>query len=216
MVDDSYKFQGLRQQLVEELKAKGIYDVNTLNAIHKMPRHIFFDAALRNHAYQDKAFPIGEGQTISQPYTVAFQTQHLQISPGDKVLEIGTGSGYQSCILHLLGAKVFSIERQQKLFESTTVLLKQLKYPIKTFLGDGTKGLPNFAPFDKIIVTAGGDKLPVPLLDQLKVGGKLIIPIGSENNQEMFLYDKTDNNKVSRKKLGTFNFVPLIGKHGWS
>ena len=215
MIEDSYKLRGQRKQLVELLKTKGISDENVLFAIDQMPRHIFFDKALASHAYQDKAFPIGEGQTISQPYTVAFQSQSLQIKTGDKVLEIGTGSGYQSCVLHLMGAKVFSIERQKKLFERTNVLLKRLNYPIKTFLGDGTQGLPSYGPYDKIIVTAGGDEVPVPLLDQLAIGGLLIIPLGSEDKQTMYLYTKTSQNKITRKKMGEFSFVPLIGKHGW-
>src|SRR6187551_2212404 len=176
MVEDSYKQRGLRNKLVKKLTTKGIKDERVLAAIGKVPRHVFFYTALLNHAYEDKAFPIGEGQTISQPFTVAFQTEKLEIKPGDKVLEIGTGSGYQASILVELGAKVYTIEYNKKLYDRTKVFLPKMGYKPYFFLGDGSKGLTAKAPYDKIIVTAGAPIVPSALTDQLKEGGILVIP----------------------------------------
>lgn len=214
-MEDNYRHKGLRQQLVAVLREKGISNEHVLAAINTVPRHLFFDQAFLEHAYQDKAFPIGEGQTISQPYTVAYQTELLQVKKGDKVLEIGTGSGYQASVLIQMGAKVYSIERHHKLYIQTQNLFSTLKYNVKSFCGDGTKGLNQFAPFDKIIVTAGAPTLPDPLLDQLKIGGKLIIPIGDDNEQVMHLYTKKNGNQIVKKNYGVFKFVPLIGENGW-
>jgi len=207
---DSFKHKGLRQQLVEEIKAKGIKDTEVLNAIGKIPRHLFLDSSFLEFAYQDKPFPIGSGQTISQPYTVAFQTELLEIGKGDKVLEIGTGSGYQACVLLELGAKVFSIERQKKLFEKTRGFLPKLNYRPRLFYGDGYKGLPTFAPFDKILITAAAPDIPDELLKQLKVGGRLVIPVGGSEIQEMLSIDKISEFDFKEKKHGSFRFVPLL------
>ena len=207
---DSFKHKGLRQQLVEEIKAKGIKDTEVLNAIGKIPRHLFLDSSFLEFAYQDKPFPIGSGQTISQPYTVAFQTELLEIGKGDKVLEIGTGSGYQACVLLELGAKVFSIERQKKLFEKTKGFLPKLNYRPRLFYGDGYKGLPTFAPFDKILITAAAPDIPDELLKQLKVGGRLVIPVGGSEIQEMLSMDKISEFDFKEKKHGSFRFVPLL------
>ena len=177
---DNYREQGARKQLVEELRKKGIEDENVLKAIGKVPRHYFFDETFWNQAYRDIAFPIGEGQTISQPYTVAYQTQLLHVNKGDKVLEIGTGCGYQTCILMELGAKVYTIERQPKLYDRTTKVLPHMGYKPKFFLGDGSMGIPEDAPYDKIIVTAGAPTVPEELLKQLNIGGIIVIPVGDE------------------------------------
>ena len=207
---DSFKHKGLRQQLVEEIKAKGIKDTEVLNAIGKIPRHLFLDSSFLEFAYQDKPFPIGSGQTISQPYTVAFQTELLEIGKGEKVLEIGTGSGYQACVLLELGAKVFSIERQKKLFDKTRGFLPKLNYRPRLFYGDGYKGLPTFAPFDKILITAAAPDIPDELLKQLKVGGRLVIPVGGSEIQEMLSIDKISESDFKEKKHGSFRFVPLL------
>lgn len=214
MLEDNYKQRGLRNKLVKILRNKGISDERVLDAIAKVPRHVFFDNALLEHAYQDKAFPIGEGQTISQPYTVAFQTEKLEIKPGDKILEIGTGSGYQACILLELGAKVYSIEYNQKLYERTKVFLPKLGYKPYFFLGDGSKGLPAKAPFDKIIVTAGAPVVPTALTDQLNENGILIIPVGDRDKQTMIRIRKKDG-KLIKEEFQNFAFVPLLGKEGW-
>jgi len=208
---DTFKHQGLRQQLVNIVKAKGIQDEKVLNAIGKIPRHLFMDSGFLDHAYQDKAFPIAADQTISQPYTVAFQTELLQVSPGDKVLEIGTGSGYQTAVLCELGAKVFSIERQQELFKKTSKFLPKLGYRAKKLIfGDGYKGLPEEAPFDSIIVTAGAPFVPKPLLRQLKLdGGRLVIPIG-DDVQVMNLFIRKGQKEFEQHELGEFRFVPLL------
>lgn len=214
--EDEYLFQGKRKRLVEQLKAKGITDKAVLAAIEKIPRHLFFDQttarpALLDHAYSDKALPIGAGQTISHPYTVAFQTEKLQIVPGDKVLEIGTGCGYQTAILAELGAKVYSIERQKTLYDKTKLFLPYLGYrSIRLFYGDGYKGLARYAPFDKIIVTAGAPYIPNDLLIQLKTGGVLIIPIGEGEHQEMNLLRKRTNLDFEKQVIGKFKFVPLL------
>jgi len=214
-LEDTFKHRGLRRQLIQELRQKGIWDEKVLEAINQIPRHLFFLKNFEQFAYEDKAYPIESGQTISQPYTVAFQTMCLQIKEGEKVLEIGTGSGYQGAVLSKLGAKVHTIERDRKLFAGTVELLKNLAIPIKCYLGDGTKGLPSVAPFDKIIVTAGAPDLTQTLMQQLKVGGKMISPVGDKDVQKMILAQKTSLNNFSFEDLGTFKFVPLIGKHGW-
>jgi protein-L-isoaspartate(D-aspartate) O-methyltransferase len=207
---DTNKHQGLRNQLVKQLEDKGITDKNVLEAISKVPRHLFLDSSFENFAYQDKAFPIGADQTISQPFTVAFQTQLLDIKKGDKVLEIGTGSGYQTAVLCLLGASVYTIERQNKLFKKAQLLLPKLGYNPKKFVfGDGYKGLPDAAPFDSIIVTAGAPFIPQPLMAQLKIGGRLVIPVG-ENEQIMTLLVRKNEKQFEKQEFGDFKFVPLL------
>lgn len=209
---DSYRHKGLRRQLVETLKTKGITNEKILQAIEKVPRHFFFDSSFLEFAYEDKAFPIGAGQTISQPYTVAYQTQLMQINDKHRVLEIGTGSGYQACILAELGAKVFTIERQKTLYTKTKALLRQMDYfQIKTYYGDGYKGLPTYAPFDRILVTAAAPYVPKPLLEQLKVGGLLVIPLGAGETQVMTVITRLDEKNFSRKEFGAFRFVPMLG-----
>jgi protein-L-isoaspartate(D-aspartate) O-methyltransferase len=214
MLEDNYKQRGLRNKLVKILRNKGISDERVLDAIAKVPRHVFFETALLEHAYQDKAFPIGEGQTISQPYTVAFQSEKLEIKPGDKVLEIGTGSGYQACILVELGAKVYTIEYNKKLYDRTKVFLPKMGYKPYFFLGDGSKGLPAKAPYDKIIVTAGAPIVPTALTDQLKEGGILVIPVGNRDKQLMLRIVKK-NDQLIKEEFDHFAFVPLLGKEGW-
>jgi protein-L-isoaspartate(D-aspartate) O-methyltransferase len=210
-VIDSYKHKGLRKKLVTEISEKGITNKDVLAAIAKIPRHLFMDSSFLEFAYVDKAFPIGEGQTISQPYTVAFQTQLLEIKKGDKVLEIGTGSGYQSCVLIEMGAKVFTVERIKGLYDKSKLFLPSIDYNPKMFFGDGYKGLPAYAPFDKIIVTAGAMQIPDSLLKQLKIGGKLVIPIGNGDIQVMTTITKISETKNEKKEWGTFRFVPLLG-----
>ena len=207
---DSFKHKGLRQKLVETIAAKGIKDEAVLKAIGNIPRHLFMDSGFLDHAYQDKAFPIAADQTISQPYTVAFQTELLQVKKGDKILEIGTGSGYQAAVLCELGAKVYSIERQQELFKKTSKFLPKLGYrPKKLIFGDGYKGLPGEAPFDGIVVTAGAPFVPKPLLAQIKVRGRLVIPVG-DDVQVMTLYIRKGTKEFEKHELGDFRFVPLL------
>lgn len=207
---DTSKHQGLRNQLVKLLEGKGITDKNVLEAINKIPRHLFLDSSFEQYAYQDKAFPIGAGQTISQPYTVAFQSQLLEVKKDHKILEIGTGSGYQTAVLCVMGAKVYSIERQLELFKKTSRFLPTLGLNPKKFIfGDGYKGLPDAAPFDSIIVTAGAPFVPNPLLAQLKVGGRLVIPLG-DKNQVMTLLVRDSETKFIKHELGEFRFVPLL------
>ncbi|RCS27097.1 protein-L-isoaspartate(D-aspartate) O-methyltransferase [Polaribacter sp. WD7] len=207
---DTAKHQGLRNQLANVLLAKGITDQNVLNAIKKIPRHLFIDSSFESHAYQDKAFPIAAEQTISQPYTVAFQSQTLAVKNGEKVLEIGTGSGYQTAVLLELKAEVYSIERQHELFKKTSNFLPKLGYKPKRFVfGDGYKGLPAQAPFDKIIVTAGAPFVPKPLLSQLKVGGMLLIPVG-DKTQIMTLFVRKSATQFEKHELGDFAFVPML------
>jgi len=207
---DTAKHQGLRNQLANVLKAKGIVDENVLHAIREIPRHLFIDSSFESHAYQDKAFPIAAEQTISQPYTVAFQSQALAIKKRDKVLEIGTGSGYQTAVLLLLKAEVFTIERQRELFKKTSRFLPKLNYNPKKFIfGDGYKGLPEQAPFDKIIVTAGAPYVPKPLLAQLKVGGMLLIPVG-DKTQIMTQFIRKSATEFEKHELGDFAFVPML------
>ena len=207
---DTAKHQGLRNQLVTLLKEKGITDKGVLEAINKIPRHLFLNSSFADYAYQDKAFPIGAGQTISQPYTVAFQSQLLEVKKEDKILEIGTGSGYQTAVLCLMGAKVYSVERQNELFKQTSVLLPKLGIrPKHLSFGDGYKGLPNHAPFDSIIVTAGAPIIPQALMAQLKIGGKLVIPLGEEN-QIMTLLIRKNETQFEKHEFGDFKFVPLL------
>jgi protein-L-isoaspartate(D-aspartate) O-methyltransferase len=212
LTDDSFKHKGLRKILVDTIKEKGITDENVIVALLKVPRHLFFDSAFVEKAYEDKAFPIGEGQTISQPFTVAYQSSLLNIKRGDKILEIGTGSGYQGAILYEMGAKIFTIERQKKLYDRAKFILKELGYEaIKVFFGDGFEGLPTFAPFDKILVTAGADEIPHKLLAQLKTGGVMVIPVGKEV-QKMQRITRNADNTYSTEEFGNFKFVPFL--HG--
>ncbi len=207
---DSYKHKGLRKKLVEEIRNKGIEDENILAAIEKIPRHYFLESSFESFAYQDKPFPIGSGQTISQPYTVAFQTELLEVKPKDKVLEIGTGSGYQACILLELGARVYTIERHRTLYKKTKKLLEKIGYAPKLFYGDGYKGLPAYAPFDKILVTAGASEVPQTLLEQLNAGGIMVIPVGTGDTQIMKQIVKKDDGSFDEKSCGYFRFVPLL------
>lgn len=212
---DNYRERGARKQLVELLKRRGIEDKRVLAAIGKVPRHYFFDETFWNQAYRDIAFPIGDGQTISQPYTVAYQTELLHIERGDRVLEIGTGSGYQTCILLELGADVYTIERQQNLYNRTIKVLPYMGYKPHFFLGDGSKGVPEHAPYDKILVTAGAPFVPDVMLKQLRVGGVLVIPVGSEKEQKMMTILRVGEQEYERIELDTFRFVPLVGDSAW-
>ena len=212
---DNYREQGARKRLVEVLRKKGIEDEQVLKAIGKVPRHFFFDETFWNQAYKDIAFPIGAGQTISQPYTVAYQTELLHIHKGDKVLEIGTGCGYQTCVLMELGAKVVTIERQEKLYERTIQVLPYMGYKPTFVLGDGSIGRAEHAPYDKIIVTAGAPTVPEVLLKQLNIGGILVIPVGDEQSQKMVTVLKTAEHDYERHVLDTFRFVPLVGDRAW-
>jgi len=212
---DNYREKGARKRLVELLKKKGIEDEQVLQAINKVPRHFFFDETFWNQAYKDIAFPIGEGQTISQPYTVAYQSELLHIHKGQKVLEIGTGCGYQTCVLLELGANVYTIERQEKLYERTIQVLPYMGYRPHFFLGDGSKGIEAHAPYDKIIVTAGAPTVPEILLRQLNVGGLLVIPVGDEKEQKMITILKVAENDYEKVVLDTFRFVPLVGDKAW-
>jgi protein-L-isoaspartate(D-aspartate) O-methyltransferase len=208
---DSFKHKGLRKILVESVAAKGIRDAAVLRAMETVPRHFFFDSSFLKFAYEDKPFPIAAGQTISQPYTVAFQSELLRIRRGDKVLEIGTGSGYQACILAEMGAKVFTIERQRALFDKAIKFIPTLSYTIKIFYGDGYKGLPTFAPFDKVLVTAGAPYIPQPLIEQLKIGGILVIPVGASDTQTMISITRISETEFEKREHGSFRFVPLLG-----
>lgn len=207
---DSYRHKGLRKKLAEEVRSKGILNENVLAAIETVPRHFFLDSSFVEIAYQDKPFPIGSGQTISQPYTVAFQTELLEVKKNMKVLEIGTGSGYQACILEELGARVFSVERHHSLFIKTKKLLEAMNYKSKLFYGDGYKGLPAFAPFDRILITAAAPYLPDTLINQLQVGGMLVLPLGSGDTQIMTRIKKLDDNNLEKEKFGYFRFVPML------
>lgn len=211
MQEDNYRHKGMRKILVETLRTKGISDENVLNAINNVPRHVFLDSSFLEFAYQDKAFPIGSGQTISQPYTVAFQSSLLDVKRNMKVLEIGTGSGYQACVLAEMGAKVFSIERQRKLYIKTKALLSEINSRIKTFLGDGNKGLPTYGPFDRILITAAAPEIPQALVDQLKVGGVIVIPLNENNDhQTMLRLTKQEGGHLKREEFGDFRFVPML------
>ena len=209
-MENAKKYEGLRNQLVSVLNDRGIVDKNVLEAIKRIPRHLFLDSSFADFAYQDKAFPIGEEQTISQPYTVAFQSQLLEVKKGDKILEIGTGSGYQTAVLFAMGANVYSVERQNKLFKKTKNLLEKLGIrPKHLSFGDGYKGLPDHAPFDSIIVTAGAPIIPNPLMAQLKIGGRLVIPLG-EDIQIMTLLIRKNETQFEKHEFEEFRFVPLL------
>ena len=213
---DTYQHKGLRRQLVETLRQKGITDENVLTAINNIPRHFFLDSAFDKIAYEDRAFPIGEEQTISQPYTVAYQTQLLEIKPNDKVLEIGTGSVYQASVLAEMGAKVFTIERQKKLYEKNKAFIFKNKYPnIKFFYGDGFQGLPTYAPFDKVIITAAAPYVPPKLIAQLKTGGMMVVPVDLGPFQQMLRLSKLADGSYSEERFDNFSFVPMLeGRSG--
>ncbi|WP_289040165.1 protein-L-isoaspartate(D-aspartate) O-methyltransferase [uncultured Zobellia sp.] len=207
---DTLKHRGMRNKLAEVLVAKGISDKNVLEAIRTIPRHLFMDSSFEGHAYQDKAFPIAADQTISQPYTVAFQSQLLEVKPDQNILEIGTGSGYQTAVLMLLRAKVYTIERQLELFKKTKIFFRKMGYrPKKMIFGDGYKGLPEQAPYDGIIVTAGAPEVPRALMSQLKIGGRLVIPVGTDD-QIMTLFIRKSEKEFEKKEFGSFRFVPLL------
>lgn len=207
---DDLRHQGMRKKLADSLKVKGIRDPKVLEAISKVPRHLFMESSFIHFAYKDQAFPIGSGQTISQPYTVAFQTQLLEVEKNDKVLEVGTGSGYQAAVLVEMGAKVFTIERQKELYLKAQSFLPEIGYHPACFFGDGYAGLPNFAPFDKILVTAGAASVPPALKEQLKIGGRMVIPVGKSNRQEMIVVDRVSEEDFKTEKHGGFVFVPLL------
>jgi protein-L-isoaspartate(D-aspartate) O-methyltransferase len=209
--EDSYRHKGLREKLVNSIREKGITDENVLTALMNIPRHFFLDSALDNKAYVDKAFPIAEGQTISQPYTVAYQTQLLEVKPYDKILEIGTGSVYQATVLAEMGAQVFTIERQKKLYETNKNFPLKNKYPnIKFFYGDGFEGLPTYAPFDKILITAAAPHVPPKLVEQLKVGGKMVLPLDMQGMQRMVRLTKKEDGSMEEESFDTFSFVPML------
>ena len=216
ILEDTYRAKGLRKQLVDLLCTKGITDEAVLAAINEVPRHVFLDSSFVEIAYQDQAFPIGSGQTISQPHTVAFQTQLLQIEKGMKVLEIGTGSGYQACVLAAMGAKVFSIERQRNLYFKTKDILEQLPFRVRTFLGDGFEGLPTYQPFDRVIITAGAPNIPEALIEQMKVGGIMVIPMDNPDGegQTMLKITKLDEKELKKESFGNFKFVPMLKEIG--
>jgi len=215
-MNDTFKHLALRKKLVEEIKKKGITDRAVLQAIEKVPRHLFLDSTFLQFAYQDTAFQIGEGQTISQPFTVAYQSELLEVKKGDKVLEIGTGSGYQSAVLNAMGVKVYSIERHKNLHDKAKSLLEELGCTnVKCFYGDGYKGLPAFAPFDRIIVTAAAPYIPDELLQQLKLGGIIVIPVGEGTTQVMKKINKTIDNQYITKDYGNFSFVPMLKATDW-
>ena len=208
---DSFKHRGMRNKLVETVKSKGIDDKNVLAAIQAIPRHLFMDSSFEDHAYQDKAFPIAANQTISQPYTVAFQTELLQVKAGDKILEIGTGSGYQTAVLLFLKAKVYTIERQLELYKKTKIFFDKMGYRPKRYVfGDGYKGLPEEAPFNGIIITAGAPSVPKALMAQLAIGGRMVVPVG-EDEQIMTLITRTSEKEFQRQEFGSFRFVPMLG-----
>jgi protein-L-isoaspartate(D-aspartate) O-methyltransferase len=214
--EDSYLHKGLRKKLVDQIREKGISDETVLMAIMNVPRHFFLDSAFEKQAYEDRAFPIGEDQTISQPYTVAYQTQLLQIKPFEKILEVGTGSAYQASVLAELKAKVYSIERQKKLFDANKKFefLKQYR-SLRLFYGDGFEGLPTFAPFDKILITAAAPYVPEKLLEQLKIGGCMVLPLDEGDNQRMHRLTKQLDGTILEEKFDEFSFVPmLVGKRG--
>ncbi len=214
--EDTYRHKGLRKKLIEVLREKGITDEKVLSAINRIPRHFFLDSAFDEIAYEDRAFPISEGQTISQPYTVAYQTQLLQVKPNEKILEIGTGSVYQASVLSELGAKVFTIERQKGLFEKTRHFILKAQYPnLKFFYGDGFEGLPTFGPFDKVIITAAAPFIPPKLIQQLKTGGLMVIPVDEGQCQRMLRLTKKDDGTFTEEAFENFSFVPMLtGKKG--
>jgi len=209
--EDTYRHKGLRKKLIDSIREKGISDEKVLAAMMNIPRHFFLDTALQDIAYEDRAFPIAEGQTISQPYTVAYQTQLLQVKQYDKVLEIGTGSVYQACVLAEMGAQVFTIERQKKLYEKNKHFSLRSKYPtIKFFYGDGFEGLPTFAPFDKIIITAAAPEIPPKLVEQLKAGGKMVLPLDENHYQRMVRITKNADGTLEEESFENFSFVPML------
>ncbi|HEY9124849.1 MAG TPA: protein-L-isoaspartate(D-aspartate) O-methyltransferase [Bacteroidales bacterium] len=209
-MEDTFRHKGLRNKLVECLRLKGIRDEKVLLAINKVPRHLFLESSLINHAYQDKALPIGAGQTISQPYTVAVQSELLKVKPFEKVLEIGTGSGYQACVLLEMSARVYTIERQRELYLKAMSFLPQIGYNPQFFYGDGYLGLPTYGPFDKIIITAGAPEVPKALLEQLKIGGRLVAPIGDSQVQVMTVVERKGEDSFVTTHHGSFIFVPLL------
>ena len=210
--EDSYRHKGMRKKLVDIVSKKGITDEKILAAVNKIPRHFFLDSAFDEVAYEDKAFPIAEGQTISQPYTVAYQTQLLDVKPFVKILEIGTGSAYQACVLAELGARVFTIERQKKLYEQNKSFAYLKKYPaIKFFYGDGYEGLPTYAPFDRVLITAAAPEIPQKLIEQMKVGGLMVIPVGSGEVQQMMRLTKQGDGTCREEIFDRFSFVPMLG-----
>src|SRR4249919_1032024 len=209
--EDSYRHKGLRKQLVDSLAKKGITDTRVLEAMKDIPRHFFMDSAMDKIAYEDRAFPIGEGQTISQPYTVAYQTQLLEVKPFEKILEIGTGSAYQACVLAEMGAQVFTIERQKALFDFVkTFPFKSRYHGIKFFYGDGFEGLPTYAPFDKILITAAAPEVPPKLIKQLKPGGMMVLPLGVGEVQRMMRVTKLENDGLKEEVFDQFSFVPML------
>jgi len=210
MTEDSYRHKGLRKKLVEQLTGKGISDERVLKAIGNVPRHIFMDSSFIKFSYADQAFPIGAGQTISQPYTVAFQTELLDVKPMDKVLEIGTGSGYQTAVLLELGARVFSIERQKELYSKAQALLGKLGYKARFFYSDGYEGLPAYAPFDKVLITAATPEIPAKLVKQLRPGGIMVMPLGDSMGQSMIKLVREDGDNYTLSKHGAFIFVPML------
>lgn len=209
-MEDNFRHKGMRKKLVDTVKSKGIKSEKVLEALNKVPRHFFLDLAFTNQAYSDIAFQIGAGQTISQPYTVAFQTELLELKKREKVLEIGTGSGYQTAVLCEMGAKVFSIERQRELYLNARPLLDKLGYNVKLFYGDGYKGQPSYAPYDKILITCGAPFIPDALIEQLKVGGVMIVPLGKEGKQIMTRVKKLENGELEKETFGNFSFVPML------
>ena len=211
-MEDTFRHKGMRKRLVDELEEKGITDKVVLAALRSVPRHLFFDKAFLEYAYKDNAFPIGAGQTISQPYTVGFQSQLLVVEKGMKVLEIGTGSGYQGSVLAEMGVKIFSIERQRELYNASQKIFRSLGYKVKGFYGDGYEGLPAFAPFDRIIITCGAPFIPEALKEQLVVGGRMVIPVGEGDSQKMTLIVKLSAAEFEVSEYGNFSFVPMLTK----
>lgn len=211
-LEDNYRHKGMRQQLVQALRDSGFRDERILSAINEVPRHVFLDSSFVEFAYSDQAFPIGSGQTISQPSTVAFQTFLLEVEKGMKVLEIGTGSGYQACVLSALGARVFTIERQRNLYFKTREVLERLPYRVKCFLGDGYEGLPNYQPFDRVIITAAAPSIPPKLIEQLKTGGMMVVPLDNPvaEGQTMMRITKMEDGSLKRESFGDYKFVPML------
>ena len=210
-LEDSYRHKGLRKKLIETIRDKGVSDENVLEAMMNVPRHFFLDTALQDIAYEDRAFPIAEGQTISQPYTVAYQTQLLAIKQYDKILEIGTGSAYQATVLAEMGARVYTIERQKVLYEKNKSYYFKTKYPnIKFFYGDGFEGLPTFAPFDKILITAAAPHVPPKLIEQLKIGGIMVLPVDEDHHQRMLRLTKKEDGSLQEESFENFSFVPML------
>jgi protein-L-isoaspartate(D-aspartate) O-methyltransferase len=209
-MEDNYLHKGLREKLVEEIRRKGIQNERVLEAIRKVPRHLFMDSGFIKFAYKDQAFPIGSGQTISQPYTVAFQTELLDVHPLDKVLEIGTGSGYQAAVLIEMGARVYTIERQKELYLKVQMQLPKMGYKPSFFYGDGYQGLPTYSPFDRILITAAAPEIPAALVEQLKIGGKMVVPLGKSGSQVMTLLEKNGPEDYTTQEKGWFVFVPMI------